>query len=212
MTREDQVDYILRKFPKLEKLNTLPVDRNELYSSQEEDYGEDRDENDENRNDDEEVAEQNLDQKNMMQQKQQVDEEYKGDSLGQQKMDSVEQSFHPKEGNMDSHQNPDYDEEEEGEDRLASMVYQKDKPDRVSMSQQSDQIYDMGRHDQQQQQIIDKIEIDNDEDESGDLRNGQIQDHAEIRGINRSSADFGKLQQSSDKNELGFGEDDRLIN
>ena len=54
MTREDQVDYILRKFPKLEKLNTLPVDRNELYSSQEEDYGEDRDENDENRNDNEE--------------------------------------------------------------------------------------------------------------------------------------------------------------
>ena len=45
MTREDQVDYILRKFPKLEKLNPLPVDRNELYSSQEEVYGEDRDEN-----------------------------------------------------------------------------------------------------------------------------------------------------------------------
>ena len=33
LTREDQVDFILRKLPKLEVLNGLPVDRNELYSS-----------------------------------------------------------------------------------------------------------------------------------------------------------------------------------
>lgn len=35
MTREDQVDFILRKLPRLEFLNGLAVDRDELYSSQE---------------------------------------------------------------------------------------------------------------------------------------------------------------------------------
>ena len=34
MTREEQVDFILRKLPKLEFLNGLAVDREELYSSQ----------------------------------------------------------------------------------------------------------------------------------------------------------------------------------
>ena len=33
LTREDQVDFILRKLPKLVMLNGLSVDRNELYSS-----------------------------------------------------------------------------------------------------------------------------------------------------------------------------------
>ena len=36
LTREDQVDFILRKLPKLEMLNGLAVDREELYSSGEE--------------------------------------------------------------------------------------------------------------------------------------------------------------------------------
>ena len=36
LTREEQVDFILRKLPKLEFLNGLAVDRDELYSSQEE--------------------------------------------------------------------------------------------------------------------------------------------------------------------------------
>ena len=36
---------------------------------------------------------------------------------------NVEQSFHPKDTNLDKHQNVDYDEEEDGEDRLASMVF-----------------------------------------------------------------------------------------
>ena len=35
LTREDQVDFILRKLPRLEFLNGLAVDREELYSSQE---------------------------------------------------------------------------------------------------------------------------------------------------------------------------------
>ena len=35
LTREDQVDFILRKLPRLEFLNGLAVDRDELYSSQE---------------------------------------------------------------------------------------------------------------------------------------------------------------------------------
>jgi len=34
LTREDQVDFILRKLPRLEFLNGLAVDREELYSSQ----------------------------------------------------------------------------------------------------------------------------------------------------------------------------------
>ena len=34
LTREEQVDFILRKLPKLEFLNGLAVDREELYSSQ----------------------------------------------------------------------------------------------------------------------------------------------------------------------------------
>ena len=33
LTREDQVDFILRKLPRLEFLNGLAVDREELYSS-----------------------------------------------------------------------------------------------------------------------------------------------------------------------------------
>ena len=36
LTREEQVDFILRKLPKLEFLNGLAVDRDELYSSQDE--------------------------------------------------------------------------------------------------------------------------------------------------------------------------------
>ena len=36
LTREEQVDFILRKLPRLEFLNGLAVDRDELYSSQEE--------------------------------------------------------------------------------------------------------------------------------------------------------------------------------
>ena len=43
LTREDQVDFILRKLPRLEVLNGLPVDRNELYSSQEEEEDDDDD-------------------------------------------------------------------------------------------------------------------------------------------------------------------------
>ena len=44
LTREDQVDFILRKLPKLEMLNGLAVDREELYSSGGEESKEDEQE------------------------------------------------------------------------------------------------------------------------------------------------------------------------
>ena len=45
LTREDQVDFILRKLPRLEFLNGLAVDREELYSSQGKDEEDEEEQN-----------------------------------------------------------------------------------------------------------------------------------------------------------------------